>query len=364
MGNIEILKSKYTTNRDSAMQFMQYKNYTQAVPCLRRAFDAALTLAELSTGTERKGYLDKAEIIQQALQKVSEVITFKEKSERPAVGFTDKSPNSGEYELEFSKPNEKVTFDDIIGLENAKKEIRRKLINPLAHPKEYARYRLNPGGNILLEGPPGNGKTSFAKATACEVNLPFIAVKCESLVDSHIGATGKRINKMFSEVRRFVAEKKTAAILFLDEFDAIAKSRTGDNKTAEEAVPTLISELDGFDTNNNNIIILAATNLKSMLDSAVLSRFSSVYIPQPDQEARRLIFETSLKQCNVSDEDLERLDLITAAAACDGMSGRDIKTIVTNLVRELAERDSGKSLNDTIQNLLMKLIEEMRESCN
>ena len=150
--------------------------------------------------------------------------------------------------------------------------------------------------------------------------------------------------------------------MFCDEFDSVAKARTSDDKTAAEAVPTLIRQLDGFDTDNANIIILAATNIKEALDDAILSRFSNnINIPLPDESARRLIFESKLKKCRISDDDLSKLDLSVAAKKTDGMSGRDINHIVTEFSEVLAERDAEiQSLTDTLQNVLLGLIQARR----
>lgn len=251
------------------------------------------------------------------------------------------APQKADYGLNVSDPTDRIGFDDIIGLTDAKDAIYRMLINPLKNPDVYKRYNLEAGGNILLEGPPGTGKTSFARAAACEIDLPFVVVDCNALVDSLIGKTGKNIDTLFKNARKMVKEKDTAVILFCDEFDAIAKSRKSDDKTAAEAVPTLIRQLDGFDTDNSNIVIIAATNVKDTLDKAILSRFAKrIYIPLPSQDDRRAIFESKLKKRNVDASDFSKLDLNALAVESDGLSGRDINDIVTEYANALAERDS------------------------
>ena len=266
-----------------------------------------------------------------------------------------------EYDLDIAKPNDKVSFDDIIGLESAKIAIHRMLINPLNNPEAYIKYGLKPGGNILLEGPPGTGKTTFAKAAACEINLPFVIANCSALVDCLIGNTAKNIDKLFGEVRRLVKNRKTSVILFCDEFDEIAKERGSDSKTADEAVPALIRQLDGFDTDNANIVIIAATNRKDTLDKAVLSRFGkSIFIPLPTRDNRRDIFRSKLK--NIDQADYESIDFEKLADGSDGMSGRDINHICSEFRNILAERDAGlTAVNCGLTDVLLGCIDQRNE---
>ena len=239
-----------------------------------------------------------------------------------------------------SKPKDGIRFDDIIGLESAKKAIFRMIINPLKSPEVYRKYKLEPGGNVLLEGAPGTGKTSFARAVATELDVPFISVDTNSLIDSYIGKTGKNIDKLFESARSLIRQKKTPAVLFLDEFDAIAAKRGGDNKTADEAVPTLIRQMDGFDTDNSGLVILASTNLKENLDSAVLSRFrNKIHIPLPDLEDREKLLR--LKLAKLAPSDSESLDFAAAARNSEGFSGRDLNWVCEEVKNFLAERDSG-----------------------
>lgn len=239
-----------------------------------------------------------------------------------------------------SKPKDGIRFDDIIGLEAAKKAIFRMIINPLKSPEVYKKYKLEPGGNVLLEGEPGTGKTSFARAVATELDIPFISVDTNSLVDSYIGKTGKNIDKLFASARALIKKNNSPVVLFLDEFDAIAGKRGGDNKTADEAVPTLIRQMDGFDTDNAGLVILASTNLKDNLDSAVLSRFrNKIHIPLPNEEDRAQLLK--LKLGKIPPADLKSLDFAAAARSSEGFSGRDLSWVCEEIKNLLAERDAG-----------------------
>lgn len=273
----------------------------------------------------------------------------------------DPDDDSDEYDLDIASPNEQVAFDDIVGLDSAKVAIRRMLINPLNNPEAYKKYGLKPGGNILLEGPPGTGKTTFAKAAACEIKLPFVVANCSALVDSYIGNTAKNIDKLFGEVRRLVKNRKTAVILFCDEFDEIARERGADSKTADEAVPALIRQLDGFDTDNANIVIIAATNRKDSLDKAVLSRFGkSIFIPLPTRDDRRKLYEAKIRK-KVPPEDADIVDFEVLADCSDGFSGRDINNVTTEFINMLAERDAGLiTLGDSLTDVLLGIIDAKR----
>ena len=240
----------------------------------------------------------------------------------------------------LSKPKDGIRFDDIIGLDEAKKAIFRMIINPLKSPEVYKKYKLEPGGNVLLEGEPGTGKTSFARAVATELDVPFVSVDTNSLVDSYIGKTGKNIDKLFASARALVKKNGLPVVLFLDEFDAIAGKRGGDNKTADEAVPTLIRQMDGFDTDNAGLVILASTNLKENLDGAVLSRFrNKIHIPLPSEQDREKLLK--LKLGKIPSADLKSLDFAAAARNSEGFSGRDLSWVCEEIKNLLAERDAG-----------------------
>lgn len=260
--------------------------------------------------------------------------------------------------LRMQKPNDKIAFDDIIGLDEAKAAIHSLLIDPLKNPGAYSKYGIKAGGFILLEGSAGTGKTTFAKAAASELDVPFAEVNANSLVDSYIGKTGKNIDKMFDEARAISQNNGSPVVLFLDEIDYLAQKRGGENKTAAEAVPTLIKQMDGFATGADGIVLIAATNIKATLDPAVLSRFRNIInIPLPTESDRRAMFESKLKRLDAAD--LAEIDLDAAAAASDGFSGRDVNQVALDLKNALAARDAGiKALAQPLSELLISLIKK------
>lgn len=266
------------------------------------------------------------------------------------------------YALNIVPPNQKVSFDEIIGLEDAKRAIKQDLIYPLQFPEKFERYNLKVGATTLLYGPPGTGKTTFAKAVASTVSVPFINVRCGDLVNSFIGETGKNIGRLFEDVRRFIREQRTSVVLFMDEFDEIARSRDSDNKTAQEAVPALLAQLDGFETDNSDMIIIAATNFAELIDRAIMDRCrNQILVPLPTKEDRKKIFEFKFKQSNLEDAILNRIDFDEAARKSEGLSGRKIKMVTESFMRQLVMSDiENRGETVDVNALLAELIERER----
>lgn len=329
----------------------------RAAAYYKLAADYATQLADMTTGAISDKYRNETTVL---IERAKSMLAKKaEVAPEPAEEAEEESTL-----FDISKPKANISFDDIIGLKEAKEAIHRMLINPLASPEAYTKYGLEAGGNILLEGPPGTGKTTFAKAAACEIDLPFISVNCNMLVDSYIGKTGKNIDRLFSDLRKLVKTRDSAVIVFFDEFDAIAKSRKSDDKTSAEAVPTLIRQLDGFDTDTKNIVIIAATNVKEIIDKAILSRFTkTIYIPLPNESEREEIFRAKMKRHRVGEADVSLIDFSAVRAESEGMSGRDINSCVLELCNFLAERDSGKQTRDADVNAaLLSFVKAKRSS--
>lgn len=330
-----------------------YKAATEAnargdIPAAKRMFLRAAEIME-SVAAKSAPPLDATRAERsKKLKFIAENLTAK----ATADGDADSAPRATAF-LNVAAPTDKVSFDDIIGLDEAKAAINRLLIYPLKNPQAYSKYGIKAGGFILLEGPPGTGKTTFAKAAASELSVPFAEVNANALVDSYIGKTGKNIDTLFAEARALAKEKNTPVVLFLDEIDYLAQKRGGENKTAAEAVPALIKQMDGFSTSSENLVLIAATNIKEYLDPAILSRFRNViHIDLPNAAERRLMLAVKLKRIDKSDFDA--LDLDGAAALTDGLSGRAISQIALDVMNALAARDAGITALDMPLDALFK----------
>ncbi len=219
----------------------------------------------------------------------------------------------------------KVSFKDVAGLEGAKEEVQ-EIVDFLKQPEKYTSL----GGKIpkgaLLVGPPGTGKTLLAKAVAGEAKVPFFSLSGSDFVEMFVGVGASRVRDLFKQ-----AKEKSPAIIFIDEIDAIGRARgksnfSGSNDERENTLNQLLTEMDGFGT-NTNVIVLAATNRADVLDKALMraGRFDrQIYVDLPDVRERQEIFEVHLRPLKkVADE----LDTEFMAKQTPGFSGADIANV-------------------------------------
>ena len=232
--------------------------------------------------------------------------------------------------------NVNVTFKDVAGLEGAKEEIE-EIVQFLKNPEKFTKL----GGKIpkgaLLVGPPGTGKTLLAKAVAGEAQVPFFSLSGSDFVEMFVGVGASRVRDLFKQ-----AKEKSPAIIFIDEIDAVGRSRssrniTGANDERENTLNQLLTEMDGFGT-NTNVIVLAATNRADVLDRALMraGRFDrQIYIDLPDLNERKKIFEVHLRPLKVS----EKLDHDFLAKQTPGFSGADIANVCNEAALVAARKD-------------------------
>ena len=234
----------------------------------------------------------------------------------------------------------KTTFKDVAGLEGAKEEIQ-EIVDFLKNPKKYTVL----GGKIpkgaLLVGLPGTGKTLLAKAVAGEAKVPFFSLSGSDFVEMFVGVGASRVRDLFKQ-----AKDKSPAIIFIDEIDAIGRARgksnmNGSNDERENTLNQLLTEMDGFGT-NTNVIVIAATNRADVLDKALLraGRFDrQIYVDLPDLNERREIFKVHLKPIKA----IKTLDIEFLAKQTPGFSGADIAN-VCNEAALIAARKNKKSV--------------------
>ena len=239
------------------------------------------------------------------------------------------------------KSDIKVTFKDVAGLEGAKEEVQ-EIVDFLKNPSKYTKL----GGKIpkgaLLVGLPGTGKTLLAKAVTGEAKVPFFSLSGSDFVEMFVGVGASRVRDLFKQ-----AKEKSPAIIFIDEIDAIGRARgksnmTGGNDERENTLNQLLTEMDGFGT-NTNVIVLAATNRADVLDKALMraGRFDrQIYVDLPDVRERKEIFAVHLKPIKTT----KNLDTDFLSKQTPGFSGADIAN-VCNEAALIAARKSKKSVN-------------------
>ncbi|MDM1354228.1 ATP-dependent zinc metalloprotease FtsH [Myroides marinus] len=237
----------------------------------------------------------------------------------------------------FDEKNDiKVTFKDVAGLEGAKEEIV-EIVEFLKNPEKYTSI----GGKIpkgaLLVGPPGTGKTLLAKAVAGEAQVPFFSLSGSDFVEMFVGVGASRVRDLFKQ-----AKEKSPAIIFIDEIDAVGRARgksnfSGSNDERENTLNQLLTEMDGFGS-NTNVIVLAATNRAEILDKALLraGRFDrQIYVDLPDVKEREAIFNVHLRNI----KKVDNLDIDFLSKQTPGFSGADIANVCNEAALTAARKD-------------------------
>lgn len=239
------------------------------------------------------------------------------------------------------KTDIKTSFRDVAGLEGAKEEVQ-EIVDFLKNPEKYTSL----GGKIpkgaLLIGQPGTGKTLLAKAVAGEAQVPFFSLSGSDFVEMFVGVGASRVRDLFKQ-----AKEKAPAIIFIDEIDAIGRARgknnfSGSNDERENTLNQLLTEMDGFGT-NTNVIVLAATNRADVLDKALMraGRFDrQIFVDLPDVRERKKIFEVHLRPIKQA----EKLDIDFLARQTPGFSGADIAN-VCNEAALIAARNGKKAVD-------------------
>ena len=241
----------------------------------------------------------------------------------------------------YSKTMSQVSFDDVAGLENAKRDME-EIVDYLKEPKKYMKLGADIPKGILLVGAPGTGKTLMARATAGEANVPFFSISGSEFIEMFVGVGASRVRDMFA-----TAKKEAPAIIFIDELDSVGRARGtglgGGHDEREQTLNQILAEMDGF-VPHQSVIVLSATNRPDVLDPALTrpGRFDrQITLDMPHKEARQKILQIHTRRVPLD----KSVDLENLAARTIGFSGADLKNLV-NEAALLAARHEKESVSD------------------
>jgi cell division protease FtsH len=252
----------------------------------------------------------------------------------------------------------KVTFQDVAGLDNVKRELMES-IGFLKDPSKYAKVGAKVPKGVLLIGPPGTGKTLLARASAGEAGVPFYSISASEFIEMFVGVGASRVRDMFKKAR-----DTHPSIIFIDEIDAVGRTRGtgfgGGHDEREQTLNQLLSEMDGFDP-HEEVIVMAATNRPDVLDPALLrpGRFDKhIVVDRPGWKERRAILEVHVKNKFLAED----VDLDTVARGTPGMTGADLENLANQAALEALRKDQTvihmSDFEEARDTLLMGIVRE------
>ena len=254
--------------------------------------------------------------------------------------------------VEVRAPEEvEITLDDLVLTDDQMGEIH-KIAKAIEHREYLAEIGLREIGKLLFVGPPGTGKTSTARALAHDMDLPFVEVKLSMITSQYLGETAKNVEKTFE-----VAKRLSPCILFIDEFDFVAKTRRSDEHAAlKRAVNTLLKSIDDISLIQDDVLLIAATNHPDQLDAAAWRRFDEIVnFPKPDDSMRSDILRVITRQMEIEDFDPDEL-----AGATEGLTGSDLRMVLREAVLGALTEERTQLTQDD----LMAAVEDFEERDN
>lgn len=358
MDDNRLLFDAFEIYYDRGIVALQKNEYPVARRNILAAAETLLKIAKDSTGAVKAQRLKRATELYDLANKIEE----KQKNVADAtntngvardaakfgVGPDSGSSGKGEKDdglTEFLPARKTgITLDDVAGLKDAKEEIRRLIIEPRKHPELYEKFKKKKGGGILLYGVPGTGKTMFAQAIATELDATFFAVKCSDIASRWFGDSEQNVRRLFAEAR-----KHPCSIIFFDEFEALGAKRDSYSTVMKRLVPELLAQMQGFEKSENTLLVIAATNRPWDIDSAFLrpGRFStSIYVPLPDEETRRMIIKKQLDGVPL----VEEFDFEKVVSVTDKFNGSDVTEFCDKLKDYALQRTIETGVESKVNN--------------
>lgn len=340
----------FRVSKEKAEEALDDGDDSAAASYYEQCGDILMEQAKNVTGQRR----EKKEQLAEKYYEIRDNLTGQSSSlqhdrERRAVktGGDEDDTDFSDYVQRFIQDST-VTWDDVAGMAETKENLRESFALAAIRNKPAAVEQLH---SILLYGPPGTGKSLLASAVAGSHDYPFFNVKLSQALSKYYGESGKIVSAIFDAARG-----KAPSILFFDELDSIAMSRGGDlDESTRRVLSTLLTELSGMNSRNEDIMFIGATNAPWDLDPAVLSRMErTIYVPLPDAETARKILEL-----NTVDEDVEvDVDLVELAERCvdEHYSGREVKNLAKEAIRRMIDRE-----NPDLEALSERPVEEVRD---
>ena len=347
--NTRLLFDAYNIYYNKGIEALQNRQYAIAARNLYGASETLLKLAKDSTGELKATRTRRADEIyslaEQVEKKSQEIlngygknmtgakddlaklgINYDSSNKSSSSSSKGKGGNEDDTLSTFAPVSDTgVSLDDVAGLEEAKEEINQKVIEPNKHPEIFERFNKAKGGGILLYGVPGTGKTMLAQAIAHEIDAKFFSVRCSDILSKWVGDAEQNIRNLFAE-----AKKYPNSIIFFDEFEALGTKRDTYSTVMKRVVPELLTQIQGFEKNKNNLIVIAATNRPWDIDSAFLrpGRFDRrIYVPLPDEATREAMIRNKLRNVPVaSDLNFEGIVEMT-----EGFNGADVTAFCEKL---------------------------------
>ena len=266
----------------------------------------------------------------------------------------------------ISEVDNNITFDDVIGLDDVKELINQMVVYPFKYKEIYNTFKRDSGGGILLYGAPGTGKTMIAKAIANEIDAAFYSIKCSDIASKWFGESERKIKELFYEARRH-----ERSIIFFDEFDSLGTNRDqGNSHSINMVVSELLSQIDGFESKKNTVLLIASTNKPWNIDSALLrsGRFNKkIYIGLPNNISRFNLLIHELKDLPLSNIDFESISNKT-----EGYSSADIvelcnetkdiaikRSIQMNMISPITQEDLIEAMNIVSSTIVKNELERL-----